>query len=606
MRKIIHSKFEIDLSKFQLVDQEQNSNMADTMFAKTTYPFEIDLDDELNVSLGFINEYTTRPESIYDVIYCHYDKIEKATLEIEEITSRRLSCVVVYGLEQFPSWDKKLSELPLQKFELPAGTSIYQHAQTIIPQTWPAVNYNFPQVHTDKINTEDDIWFAFEKIINNRKAGAFLENNVDLVEDITYNRNIMQPLPYLLHVLQKGCEAANCTLTGDILQDNFLKSQTIFADVDYYTTVAQESQSGIIMSEDFIQEGVRNGRYFHKYEKIFTITDPGKYRVVGDVDLYTIPAFPCYIKLYYRNQLLYNFVRSDNVPEVRHRGIDVVFETLVDLEPNEIRLEIYAVRTFEKLIATIDINPIRLHDTSGVAIPNILNKNEVDLQRAVPDMNFGELVNIMKNWFNYSFDVFGSIVVMNKIVDSSNYQEIIPFTQHEVKIVTRKFQKGISFLLKFSDVDTKDYDFVPVFHSRNSILNSNYLTDDKTNTIEINALPLPVLLRNEVQTAHAFENSGNKLYLVKYNGIFQGNNLAQDNATLLLPSVHELYWRKWFDYRINAIPYKWQFKAMALDVLKINSKSKIYAYQNNHLIKSIQRTEILPDIFEVEIETESF
>ena len=102
MRKIISSKFELDLSSFKLVDTEQNSNMADTMFAKTSYPFEIDLTDELNVSLDFIREYTTRPETIYEVVYSHFDKMEKGTLEIGVKESASLTNLITLKVYEFP------------------------------------------------------------------------------------------------------------------------------------------------------------------------------------------------------------------------------------------------------------------------------------------------------------------------------------------------------------------------------------------------------------------------------------------------------------------------------------------------------------------------
>lgn len=620
MRKIIASKFELDLSGFKLVDTEQNSNMADTMFAKISYPFEIDLTDELNVSLDFIREYTTRPETIYDVFYVHFDKMEKGTLELEEISDNKLSCVLTYGLEQFPSWDKKLSELSLDKFELQNNLTIYQHAQAIIGQTWPTANYNFPQVHTDKIDTDDDVWFAFEKIINNRKDGAFLVNDVDLVEEITYNRNIMQPMPYLFHILEKGVQDAGFNLTGDILLDQKLKKQVVYADVSYYTTVEQNSVPIMIMSEEHIETGFVTTTYnpfimsndswnitfaWSKFKKTIQIDNPGKYRIVGQVTMFMIPNVFCRLVIKYRNTIILQWGNSANYSGKLNLSINAVFETLADILPNEITVEIYQRKTSEQMIVQLDVNPIRLHDNSGQAIATVINKNEIDLTRAVPDMTFGDLIKILKNWFNYSFDVVDTNVVMNLIKKATPGNTIVNLERFEVKRVLRKFQKGMSFLLKFADVDSKEFVFLPVFQSVSGVVNTNYITNDKTNSIEINGLPLPLFTRNSVQTAYGFENSNSKLYLVKYDGLFGGNNLAQDNSELLLPAVHESNWLDWMNFRINAISYKMIFKAAAIDISNLNVKSEIYSYQNNHLIKSLQRTEISPDIMEVELETET-
>ena len=215
MRKIIHSNFELDLSTKKITDISENPIFSDKFSTKYSYPIEIDLEDDLDIAFGFISFYnSSNPLTLIDVTYVHNDVLSPAVLEVEEIQGKKMQITISWGFEEFPSWNKKLSELPLDKFEV---ANIYTHAAGIISQTYPAVNYNFPQIHTDKIDTDDDIWFAFEKILNNFKEGAFLENYVDGVEDITYNKNIMQPLPYLLHVLKKGFEDGGYTLDGSFV-----------------------------------------------------------------------------------------------------------------------------------------------------------------------------------------------------------------------------------------------------------------------------------------------------------------------------------------------------------------------------------------------------
>ena len=169
----------------------------------------------------------------------------------------------------------------------------------------------------------------------------------------------------------------------------------------------------------------------------------------------------------------------------------------------------------------------------------------------------------------------------------------------------RKFSQGTSFLLKFQDIDNKDYTFLPVFHSQNGIVNSGYVTDDKTTTIEINALPLPLLTRNSVQTAHALEQNDSKVFLVCYDGIFNGNNLAQPNNDYLIPAVHLAYWLKWFNFRINSHGFNWLFKSWNEAVMNLKAKTKIFAYNRVHIIKTINKTELKPDLFEIDITTEA-
>jgi hypothetical protein len=161
MRKLIHSDFELDLSNFKLSVVKENFWFSEEFFTAFSFPFEMELTDELDALLGFISRYNSVDPKVYiECKHYHNNEISDAILEIEQLQDR-ISGSIRFGYDQLPNFDKKLSELPLDKFELPSGTDIYEHAETIITQTWPAVNYNFPQIHTDKIDPDnDDVFFA--------------------------------------------------------------------------------------------------------------------------------------------------------------------------------------------------------------------------------------------------------------------------------------------------------------------------------------------------------------------------------------------------------------------------------------------------------------
>lgn len=606
MRKLIHSKFELDLSTFKISDTEENNWFSDRFFTKYSFPFDIDLTDDLDVAFGFISQYNAQNvQTYFDCVYNHNDKIEKAIFEIESHQDK-LSCTIRFGFEQLPSFEKKLSELSLDKFDLPVGTSIYQHAETIITQTWPSVNYNFPQVHVDKYDPTDELWSGFEKILNNRKEGAFLINTVDIVNDITYNRNVMQPLPYYIYILQRGMIDAGYTLSGKILLDERLKKACLYGDVDYYTAqTTQEAISILQMSEDAIENvGGRMRFYSHT-----VLAVPGKYNISGTIKAMYRSNFNAYFKIKYRNTIIFSVYAKDTSfwhgSEYKSYGVDIYFETIADLNVNDITIESYQPTTTEDTVIDLVIDAVRLNDVGGIAIPNISNKNKIDLPRAVPDITFGDFVKVVKNWFNYDLTIAGNLAIMNPIEHQINYTEAFDLQFSEVKKPIRKFNQGMSFLLKFQEVDNSKYSFLPVFHSQNGIQNTAFIADDKTTTIEINALPLPLLTRDDVQTAYALESDNSKVYLVKYDGIYNGNNLAQNTSEYLIPAVHLDYWQKWFEFRINSHAFTWGFKAWNEDLLNLKAKMKIFAYNKYHIVKNINKTEIVPDQFELEIETES-
>lgn len=605
MRKLIHSRFELDLSAFKISDTEENNWYSDSFFLKYSFPFEIDLENDLDIAFGFISQYNSENvETYFDLLYVHGNTIEKAVLEIESI-QEKLSCTLRFGFEQLPSFEKKLSELSLDNFSLEEGTTIFEHAESKIIKTWPDVNYNFPQVHVDKYDSSEDIWENFGGILNNRVDGAFLENYVDTTEDITYNRNVMQPLPYFLHILQRGMADAGYMLSGKILTDERIANACLYGDVDYFKKPTLQEPIDILqMSEDASYTNGTQTQNFYYHTELAT---PGKYNIQGTIKSLRWSNYWCYFRIKYRDTILFEQksypTNWNHGTTWRDYSVDVTFETIADLNPNDITIEGYVDYSENKPIIDLTIATIVLFDSSGTAIPSVANEDKVDLRKAVPDITFGDFVKVIKNWFNYDLTIENNFAIMNPIEDEINYGDAEDLQFAEIKRPLRKFTQGTSFLLKFQDIESKDYKYDPVFQDRNSVLNSNYITDDKTTTIEINAIPLPLLNRNGSQTAHAFESNDSKVFLVKYDGLYNGNNLAQPITEYLLPAIHVRYWKNWFEFRIFAHAFNWGFKAWEEQLLKIKAKTKVFAYKRYHIIKNINKTETVPGQFSVEIET---
>ncbi len=609
MRKLIHSSFELDLSNYKVSDTEENNWFSDSFFTKYTFPFDIDLVDDLDIAFGFISIYLSNPQTYYEVLYVHNNKIESAIFEIESHQDK-LSCNARFGFEQLPSFDKKLSELSLDKFTLPSGTTIFAHAETIITQTFPAVNYNFPQIHVDKYDPTDELWNGFENIINNRVAGAFLVNTVEV--DITYNRNVMQPLPYWIHILQRGMIDGGYTLAGKIMNDERLKKACLFGDVDYFSAATVQPDININqMSEDAVEINYNNARSAKaaKYYYNTVLSTPGKYNISGTIKALRWSNYPTYFTVKYRDTIIFSQKSSStgtfHGSEFRDYEVDINFETIVDANVNDITIEGYQYFTEEQSIINLVVSAVRLNDALGAGIPTIVNENKVDLTKAVPEMTFLEFVKVVKNWFNYDLTIIGKLAIMNPIEHEINYGDTIDLQFSEVKKPLRKFNQGKSFLLKFADIENKDFTFLPVFHSQSGTVNSGFVTDEKTTPIEINGLPLPLLTRNGAQTAYALEQNESKAYLVSYDGLFNGNNLAQPNTDYLIPAVHLAYWDKWFNFRINSPGFNWQFKTWNEAIMQLKVKTKIFAYQRVHIIKTINKTETKPNYFEIDIDTEA-
>ncbi|OIQ22063.1 MAG: hypothetical protein BM557_01405 [Flavobacterium sp. MedPE-SWcel] len=604
MRKFIHSSFEIDLSVYEITDTAENPWFTENYFAKYSYPFEIPLTDKYNNAMGFIDTINSKSnETLFEGVYVHDNVMEKAILEIEEY-EQALSVTLRYGLEDFPNFKKKLSELQLIRMPV---DNIYEHAAGVIAQTWPAVNYNFPQIHTDKIEPEDnDTWFAFEKIINNYKNGAFLINEVDTVEEITYNRNIIQPVPYLLYLLQAGVADAGYTLHGDILQDETLQKTLVYSDNEYYSNISQESTAFQMLAKDYDTMSSLEPPYIYM-DRNFPIPQPGRYRITGTVRLRrVIVGAPTRFKVYYRETLVYetSFSFWQDFITFIDFDLDITIDTIADGNPDYLQFSFDTGYNEDDVLLAVDINPVFLYNDTGAAVPSILNPNNIELNRAVPDMLFGDLFKTILTLKRMSIDIKDKQVWVNFISNEMATKPIIDLSAFEIKFPKRTFSRGSSFLLKYEDPGSEDYLYAEVFQDTAGAVTTGFTKDDKTTETVLKALPLPLLHRNNVQTAYAFSSDNAKPLFVLYDGVTAGVNSSKDPAPLLLPSLHQQHHYSWYAARIKGQAVSWQFLAHTEQLQGLTAKSRIHAYSTIHLVKSLQKTQVSPDLFEVEIETE--
>ncbi len=614
MRKLIHTNFELDLSPFQITDTEENSWFSDTFSSKISFPFTIDLEEDLDVAFGFISQYNTNPETLYSLKYQENNSIEDATFEIQEVTGPKVQAIYETGLDSFPSWDKKLSELDMLNIILPTGTTIYQYAKTMVNKVYPEVDFCWPAIHVNYYDNTDPLFENFKNIINNYQNGDFLKNTVNINDQIYLNLNIMQPAIFYLHILKRIVEIAGFELAGDILLDTQIQKKALFTTKDYFKKreeVVFDAVKSILEYNDVWEVHTTSfGQTFNKVniEQEFVVTKKGRYLIIGNFSIYEAES-PCGIQIEVNGTLQYL-----NYTATSYNMFDYQIDELVDIVVNvgDIIRVTYQSNYSPQVDFLVDYTAYDISfvliaevDANGENIPSIENENKVNLNNAVPDVTCGDFITHIKNWYNYDFDVVGKTVFMNKIESQINYQDAVSLEEYEVKIPTRKYQKAISFLLKFADIDSKEFVYDKVFQSAAGVTLLNPVINDQTKPIEINALPLPNVLKENITTAFAFEQNESKIYTVLYDGLQSGRNTTLDPTPMFLPQVHLNYWYKWFLFRINSVGYKWSFKALSVKLTIINIKKKIFAYNNYHIIKSFIKTEIKPGIIEVEIETES-
>lgn len=601
MHKIITSDFEIDLSGYNISIQEENSWFSDTFFTKYSYPFDLLITDEINKSLGDMLSYDSRSGKYYiECQYVFYDQIHPALLIVEQIVRNVASVSLKYGMDEFPNFQKKLNELDLEKKDV---QNIFTEAELTIYKTYPSTNYNFPQIHTEKFDPGTPEYNGFRKIINNRIDGNFLQNTVENEdgEDIMYNRNIIQPMPYLMYVLHKGFELSGLTLTGDIVSDNILNKILLFSEKDPFVKKDITPLELVLNISELNMIGWTPAS-FYQLEKTITITQPGKYNIVGNFSVFSITRASSFIILK-NNEVLYSkgfsilsgketFVDLDFIHHSGTCEIKVIARTSVSSNKNA-------------TIFDLQILPIYYINASGEKETNLLIENHIDLNRYVPNITFGELVTAVLNMFNYDVDqVTATNITINRIQQSMTQNAIKNLSEYENIDVVRKLNSDISFLFKYEEEGEIDLGGFYIDKFETNYVNKEF-NKETQNSIQIPVYPLQNELISDVYTAKSVQSSEDKICFVMYAGPINNNNYTTASTVLAIPNLIEEYHYNWLYNRVHSIQYNLTFIASANDIVQLNSKFRLFFLNNIHLIKNITKNQLSNEMFEVELETET-
>jgi len=609
--------FELDLTGKNITIVEENHWFSDQFFTKYTFPLEFDVDDELDIALNMITHLNSAaaPKK-FEGYLLHFGGESDAVLIIERIKGRRAQGKFRFGFEEFPNYDKKLSELPLQKFVLTEPMNDY--ALGIIPQAYPAVNFNFPQIILDSIDTASNQWQAFEGIINNYVGSAFLINEYDAVNDIEINRNIMQPLPYLLHILKTGFADKGLALSGDILEDPEFKQAVLPMKSEHYSTVSPNTNEFSLNTSEYDSLEIGGALYnwdtpteMGNYLKTLVLSEPGVYKIAGYVILRKKHTY-AFANLKINQQ---EFWRASDYSQPYSETIYTIDKNIeISIAQGAAALNFFSyqlpyeligdIQNPEGMVVDLTVSKISGFDAQGNRTPSLITPGEIDLTKCVPDITFGELLKVIKNWKNYDIYINQGegIVEMNKVENLMGTGTIVNLKDFQVKEPLREFYQDKSYILKFQEVNSEEYKFDSIFVDVNGGRTSSFVKLEDTSEITINALPMPLKQLGLISTGHLFIDSQTQVFLTKYDGLTNGLNLCKDTSNLLIPAVYQSSWSKWIYFRIISEGIEWTFKCDPELAGQIRQNTRISAYGKNLIIKRVTKKNISRDYWEIVLE----
>lgn len=614
--KFIHPEFEIDFQSEGLKLVEENHWFSDQFFTKYSFPVSFDLTDELDRALGLLsNLNSARSSKKFEGYFLMFGKEHEALFIIERIEGKKVTGKMRYGFEEFPNYDRKLSTLNLFKQDL--AEPITDYAAGIITQTWPAVKFNFPQVICDKFDTDSEQWAYYEGAINNYRSGAFLINEYNSGTDEQINRNVMQPMPYLLHVLEQGFADAGYDLQGDILEDPEFKKSIITVVSDYYSTVSADKLEMMLQAKDYIS--VRSMHKFVSsgyvdigtYLTTIQIDKPGRYKISGNVFVRCNSSYG-YAEFLLNGERFWKVENSNIGTEEKFFSVNEfitvgpeVLTTPLTFQSEQLAYGYIGTdRDPDATIVDVTITRVAVYDANGDLIPALISPDEIDLTKCVPDMTFGELLKRVKLWKNYDIKAGDGFFEMNLIENQMNSGNVVNLEHKEVKYPVREFFEDKSYLLKFQDINSDEYEFAEVFVDSQGDRTSEFVKDENTSEIVIDAIPLPLKQIGTVYTADYFIDDNKKLALVLYDGLTNSLNLTQDPANLLIPAIYDFGYSEWLPFRIHSDGIKWSFQCTEWLAQEIEKDSRIAAYRKMLLIKRLTRSNLKNGLWQIELETE--
>ncbi len=580
-----HSDFNLDLSNYNISFQERNSWFDTSLFSVQSFPIDIAIDD-------FFETYKSHNESEYLSEYTgvlnRNGKLSSAILRITDFDDDFIRVTIESGLEAFPSWQTKLSELPLQKLTV---EDMRAHANGIITKTYPEVNYNFPMIHCDLYDANNPVWEHFQKIYNKRVGGNFVANTIDTPNNEVYNNNIMRPFPYLLHVLNTGIEAGNCTLHGDILTDpDFIKATLIptskFELKDRPGTIEWRIGLGDFT---FFDGNSRYGVFDGNQE----ILHYGKFRIKGF--LLQSPFFKD------DAVLTLNGVEIWRSKIWRGVNLDLEFTTRLN-QSNELRLKFFGDMQYDDIVLTI--TPIHLWDEDGNEIKYLVDSSEIDLQYHVPECTFGNLVTYLMKQKNYSFDLFnGNEIHMNRLQNIITPSDAVDFRELEVKDKRRILSSVDSFEIFYKDTGNENYPAEHLFYDHDGFKISDYSINDKTTQIEIPGIVLPIETINGITTAKLISDNAEDICIALYDGLNSTENTTDNVDHFKLQNIAINEYQRFFNFQLNSVAYNFTFRKHVTNPIDFTIKSKIYKYSNYHFITEMSVQRVKYDVDEYQMKT---
>ena len=584
-------KFQLDLTSYGVTLNEENDIFTDSINKNYSLPFTIMADTEILEKLGLPTlENIRNVDVVYPGNILLANGFLPAKLFLGEVWKNNIEANITFGAAELAIYATKIKDLP---WPTQLAPNILTFAKSILNKSWPEVGFNFPMVYKPSI-AKNSNYEGFKGFINNYSSGNFLANYVDESgeEDVYVNQNVMAPFPYLLEILRFGFKTAGKTLVGEVLQNEDLK-KAVYIPQNYLERM--DGSQYLAFSFDF-RTSIDTVLGYNIYEQQLVPESVGVYDVSLKVNL--DPVLADYFRLYiYRKDALSQQLRLVQLFQSEDNRVQLDEKIPVEVSPADALDPIVIIMKLRYTDRNIsEFNNFEISFSNGLlnVFPTLFTLSDF-----VPEMTFGEYVNMLKNWWNIEIDIQERVAVAS-FLENSIFNKNIRNHEHLETPATKRTSNANRFYKLHYANDER------IFFTKKGQIFSD-LDDEGSDIIEINmnCQPAVVEMNKNILTAVAPEKESDLDFCV-YDGIQNDRPTCPISLSrkLSLQQVFENWWKTWLIFRVNSYSYKDTFDCSPHEIIQKEELSR--KYNELHIIKKLTRKFKNENVMTVDIESETF
>ena len=579
----------IDLTSKGITFKEVNDIFKDTIIKKYSFPFFIYANEENAAALGLVNieNVTINDNRIYGTLI--KDNIFfDAYLSIDEVIDDKIELTLFYGDETRPFLDKNLRDFQYEYIY--SGNNFQAHANAIINSSFPNVTHQFAKIYNDKIKELDNYQY-FEGYVNNYDSGnsVFLENTIDVIDgqNVSVNRNVIQPMIYLLEILRNCMAQEGYEITGSFYNDDFIRK--IILVPDKFLEIYANSQLQQYQFNYFTEQASYFGDVLDVFKKIHVPTSVGDYELKINLNLPDYIAQLFSIRVYRGFETLF-------YAETNNNNVNISETITIPVDQNTVLIDIIVelkLRSQNNSIQDYNSFEFKFKGSQLNIFPNYYS-----LRDFVPNITLREWLNILKNWFNLSIKWGENILEINYLNDLIENINTIDHSYYQDPNKVIDYNSYKKFKLNYINKEG-------ITISKNGLIYENS-NDNRAVNLEINSSYLKTSYNNNIFTG-VYNNEQTNVICTLYDGLQNNEPLTVNSIngnSLDIISIYSKFWKKWLNFRTNSNLYKDKFIIHYLNIFSFNEA--LYKYNKKHLIRSIQKKRIDKEHYQVDLETETF